>query len=154
MRFQKTMFRVWCFVFRLLMKLLLRVEVHHLSELPEKGPLIVATNHFHLLDPAVVLAGVSYEYMTALVAKKWEQIWPINWIVKSFGGVFIRRGSLTGAPWRNVRPRCDKAASWDWLPREPAVVLACCNVASRGWPIWPSKPMPLFCQSESRGKTE
>ena len=94
MRFQKTMFRVWCFVFRLLMKLLVRVEVHHQSGLPEKGPLIIATNHFHLLDPVLLVAGVSYEYMTVLVAEKWEQIWPINWIVKSFGGIFIRRGEF------------------------------------------------------------
>lgn len=94
MRFHKTMFRVWFFVFRLLMKLLLRVEVHHQSGLPEKGPLIIAANHFHLLDPALVAAGVPYEYVTVLVARKWEQIWPVNWIVKSFGGVFVRRGEF------------------------------------------------------------
>jgi 1-acyl-sn-glycerol-3-phosphate acyltransferase len=94
MRFQKTMFRVWCFVFRLFTKLLFRAEVHHQSELLGEGPLIIATNHFHLLDPVLVVAGVPYEYVTILVAEKWEQIWPINWIVRSFGGVFVRRGEF------------------------------------------------------------
>ena len=92
MRFQKTMFRVWCFVFRLMRKLLFRVEVHHQSGLQGRGPLIIAANHFHLLDPVLVMAGFPHVYVTVLVAKKWEQIWPINWIVKSFGGVFVRRG--------------------------------------------------------------
>jgi len=62
--------------------------------MPETGPFIIATNHLKFLDPPLVLASIPYRYVTALAAEKWEKRWPINWLLKSVGAIFVHRGEV------------------------------------------------------------
>ena len=72
------------------------------ENVPRQGPVILAVNHLNFLDPVFVMRGVSYDYITVLVGEKWAEIWPVNWIVLSIGGVFVNRGEVD----RNALNRC------------------------------------------------
>jgi len=38
--------------------------------------------------------GIDYPYVTGLVGEKWEQRWPVSWLMKSVGSIFVRRGEV------------------------------------------------------------
>jgi len=81
-------------VFRLLTTLLCRFETQLPSNLPSRGPLIIATNHLHLVDPCLVMLGLRYPYITVLAGEKWAESWPVSWMLKSTGGIFVHRGEV------------------------------------------------------------
>jgi 1-acyl-sn-glycerol-3-phosphate acyltransferase len=96
-KIQKKFFGLYSRVFRVLVNLLCRVEVIGAEKVPDHGPIIVAVNHLNFLDPVLVMLALPYDYITVLVAEKWGEIWPVNWIVASAGGVFVRRGEVDRA---------------------------------------------------------
>jgi 1-acyl-sn-glycerol-3-phosphate acyltransferase len=71
-----------------------RVETEGQSNVPQKGPLILASNHLHFFDPPLVLAALPYRQITVLVAEKWGETWPFNWLLMSIGTIFVRRGEV------------------------------------------------------------
>ena len=71
-----------------------RVEVEGQSNVPEKGPLILASNHLHFFDPPLGLAALPYRQITVLVADKWGETWPFSWLLMSMGAIFVRRGEV------------------------------------------------------------
>lgn len=91
-------YRIWYrtvwFLIKTLSNLLCRIESHGGSNVPEKGPFIIATNHLHFFDPPLVLASLPYCDVTPLAAEKWARIWPINWLLKSLRAIFVRRGEV------------------------------------------------------------
>ena len=91
---QKRAYNLYSRVFRVLINLLCQVEVHGTENVPHDGPVIVAVNHLNFLDPVFVMLGVPYDYITVLVGEKWAEIWPVNLIVSTAGGVFVRRGEV------------------------------------------------------------
>lgn len=85
---------VWV-VIKVLFSLLCRIEAHGWSNIPPKGPFIIVTNHLQFFDPPSVLAGLPYiRDVTALAAEKWEKAWPVSWLLKSVGAIFVRRGEV------------------------------------------------------------
>jgi 1-acyl-sn-glycerol-3-phosphate acyltransferase len=54
----------------------------------------MVSNHLHFFDPPLVLMGLPFREITVLAAEKWEEIWPINWLLKSLGAIFVRRGEV------------------------------------------------------------
>jgi 1-acyl-sn-glycerol-3-phosphate acyltransferase len=94
MGFQRVWYRlVWDFA-RSLFSIVCRVETDGRSNVPEKGPLIIASNHLHFFDPPLVMVGLPFREITVLAAEKWEEIWPVNWLLKSLGAIFVRRGEV------------------------------------------------------------
>jgi len=79
----KALFNIFC-----------RIEIHGWSNVPEKGPFIVATNHLQFFDPPLVLVGLPFRRMTVLAADKWAKSWPINWLLSSMGAIFVQRGEV------------------------------------------------------------
>jgi 1-acyl-sn-glycerol-3-phosphate acyltransferase len=41
-----------------------------------------------------VLVAVPYHQIIVLAAEKWGETWPINWLLKSVGAIFVRRGEV------------------------------------------------------------
>ncbi len=54
----------------------------------------MASNHLHFFDPPLVLAALPYCEITVLAAEKWAEIWPVNWLLKSIGAIFVHRGEV------------------------------------------------------------
>ncbi|MGQ9501444.1 MAG: lysophospholipid acyltransferase family protein [Anaerolineae bacterium] len=81
-------------IFWILAKLLTRCEFHRPPNLPTKGPLIVAVNHLHYVDPPLVMLALPLRHVTVLIGEKWASSWPISWLVKMDGGIYVRRGEV------------------------------------------------------------
>jgi len=91
---RRAWYRFLWLVAKVLVAVLCRLERHGGSKVPEKGPFIVATNHLHFFDPPLVLAGLPYREMTVLAAEKWAESWPVSWLLKSVGAIFVQRGEV------------------------------------------------------------
>jgi 1-acyl-sn-glycerol-3-phosphate acyltransferase len=88
-------YRLWYILFHILGKILCRIEVDSTPNVPRHGPFIIATNHLHLVDPVMVMLALPpYPFIHILVAEKWGRIWPINWLVRSIGGILVNRGEV------------------------------------------------------------
>ncbi|HBY98986.1 MAG: 1-acyl-sn-glycerol-3-phosphate acyltransferase [Ardenticatenaceae bacterium] len=74
-------------IFRLLMK----VEIHGLEEVPATGPLIVVINHFNFVDP--IMAGAYFPRDLEMMSKLENFELPLfGWFVKAYGAFPVRRG--------------------------------------------------------------
>jgi len=68
-----------------------RLDVRGLEHIPRTGPLIVAANHMHALDPPVVFAVVPRR-QTVFAANKWRGKFA-GWIMQVFANaIFVERG--------------------------------------------------------------
>jgi 1-acyl-sn-glycerol-3-phosphate acyltransferase len=78
--FAGTFFRVTC-----------RMDVKGREHIPRTGPLIVAANHMHALDPPVVFA-IMPRRQTVFAANKWRGKFA-GWIMQVFAdAIFVERG--------------------------------------------------------------
>ena len=93
-RVMRIWYRIVWVVVKVLFNALCRIEIHGRSNVPPKGPYIVATNHLQFFDPPLVLAGLPYRQITVLAADKWAKSWPINWLLKSIEAIFVQRGEV------------------------------------------------------------
>lgn len=84
---------VWM-IARALASLTCRMETQGRENVPKEGPFIVASNHLHLFDPALVFVGMPYHEIIVLAAEKWAERWPFNWLLKSMNAIFVRRGEV------------------------------------------------------------
>ncbi len=87
-------YRIVWFLARALFNLFCRIEIHGCSDVPEKGPFIVATNHLQFFDPPLVLIGLPFRRMTVLAADKWAKSWLVGWFLSSMGAIFVQRGEV------------------------------------------------------------
>jgi len=94
MEFRRLWYRFVWVVASALFNALCRVETTGRSYVPEKGPLIVASNHLHFFDPPLVAAALPFREITVLAAEKWAETWPVNWLLKSMGAIFVFRGEV------------------------------------------------------------
>ncbi len=78
---------------RLIFKLLARVEVTGLENVPKQGAAIIAMNHMSLVDPPLVAAVIRREDVTALVGDSYQKIYPIRWLVNVAHGIWINRSN-------------------------------------------------------------
>jgi 1-acyl-sn-glycerol-3-phosphate acyltransferase len=94
MWYQRLWYRfVWAVV-KVIANALCRVEIEGRSNVPEQGPFIMASNHLHLFDPPLILIATPYRRIIALAADKWSKVWPVSWLLKSMGAIFVRRGEV------------------------------------------------------------
>jgi 1-acyl-sn-glycerol-3-phosphate acyltransferase len=86
------MLRQFLYTFvNLLFKLLARVEIVDLENLPAQGGCIVACNHMSRIDPVLVFAVGKRRDMTALVADKYKRNLFIRPLIVAVGGIWINR---------------------------------------------------------------
>jgi len=78
-------------VVQLLFRLLTRVQISGLENMPAAGPLIVAPNHLSVLDTMLIFA-IAHRRMTAFAADKWRR-GPIGWVLTNIGQtIYVQRG--------------------------------------------------------------
>jgi 1-acyl-sn-glycerol-3-phosphate acyltransferase len=79
------------FVVGTLFRLLTRVEVSGLENIPLRGGCLLATNHLSRLDSALVFALIKREDITALVADKYRRSLILRPLVNALGGIWLHR---------------------------------------------------------------
>ena len=75
----------------LLLKVIARVDLYGLENLPPTGGILICTNHLSIIDPALVYV-FSGRDCTALVASKHKKNPFLRWIVNIVGGIWLDRG--------------------------------------------------------------
>ncbi len=87
-------FRLVQMLMRLLLRLLTRVDVVGLENLPDHGPAILAPNHVAWFDVVPVFAYTKTAVVT-FAAEKWEHHWALGPLMRYFGNaIFIQRGQV------------------------------------------------------------
>lgn len=76
---------------RLFFRLLARVTVSGMENVPANGPGILAINHLSILDAPLVFAFVPREDLTALVAKTHQKNLFLKLVVNAVNGIWINR---------------------------------------------------------------
>lgn len=78
-------------IIAVLVRILYRYKTAGRENVPHTGPVILAVNHLHLLDPIAAAPAVHRKIMT-LAAGKWRRNWAISLFLKAAGVIFVRRG--------------------------------------------------------------
>ena len=88
------LYRIARAVIGFLLRLLTRLEVTGVENVPREGPFIMAMNHLHWLDPPLAMVVIPRQ-MAVFAAEKWERRWPVGWLLKNVGNaIFVRRGEV------------------------------------------------------------
>ncbi len=86
-------YRFWRWLLNGIIRLLYNYRITGQEHVPATGPLIVAVNHLHLLDPFATAPAVPRQ-ITTLAAEKWQRPGIVGWFLRSAGVVFVRRGEV------------------------------------------------------------
>ncbi len=92
---------------RIVLRIIARVEIHGLENLPEGG-FILASNHLGRLDSAILYYVVDREDIIMPVAEKYKRHWFFGPLVRSLGGFFINRFDADLAAIREILRRMKK----------------------------------------------
>lgn len=86
-------YRIMRVIFSSLMHVLFRFTIIGREHVPASGPLIVAVNHLHLLDPAAVMPAVPRKIVT-MAKEEWAGASFAGLMLRLAGVVFVRRGEV------------------------------------------------------------
>jgi 1-acyl-sn-glycerol-3-phosphate acyltransferase len=76
-----------------LLRVLSRLEIQGLEDVPAEGPYLLITNHLHWLDPPVL--GVAFPHRAHIfAAEKWENHWLLGPFLRSMDAIFVNRGEV------------------------------------------------------------
>ncbi|MBI4298057.1 MAG: 1-acyl-sn-glycerol-3-phosphate acyltransferase [Chloroflexi bacterium] len=81
----------WTSLMRSYLLLLSRWRVVGQENVPRKGPLIIAANHFSFIDPPLISASVPRR-IAFLAKQELFRFLPLRLMVRSFGAIAVRRG--------------------------------------------------------------
>jgi len=82
---------------KLLLNLLYRVTVDYqdeaaLERIPKKDVVVYVMNHRSNVDYVVVAYILAYGAHVSYAVGEWARVWPLEYVFKSFGSYFVRRG--------------------------------------------------------------
>ncbi len=82
---------------KLVLNLLYRVTVDYqdeasLARIPKRDVVVYAMNHRSNVDYVVVAYVLAYGAHVSYAVGEWARVWPLEYVFKSFGSYFIRRG--------------------------------------------------------------
>jgi len=82
---------------KLVLNLLYRVTVDYqdeaaLERIPKRDVVVYAMNHRSNVDYVVVAYVLAYGAHVSYAVGEWARVWPLEYVFKSFGSYFIRRG--------------------------------------------------------------
>lgn len=87
---------------RFLALLLAQTEVQGIENVPSKGAFVVAPNHFHVADPAVLCAFFPRRISFMVKQEAWDT--PIfGWLSRQTGAFPVRRGEIDRVAYRRAR---------------------------------------------------
>jgi 1-acyl-sn-glycerol-3-phosphate acyltransferase len=76
---------------RLVYKILARIDVHGLENVPEQGAALIVVNHMSLVDAPLVGIILDRPDVTALIGDSYKKILPMRWIIEGANGIWINR---------------------------------------------------------------
>ena len=80
------------FTFRGITNLICRIDGEQLARVPQRGPLILVSNHVNLLEIPVLYTCLQPRPLTGLVlARRWDNFWT-RWLLEVGGAIPLRRG--------------------------------------------------------------
>jgi len=82
---------------KLVLNLLYRVTVDYqderaLEQIPKKDVVVYVMNHRSNVDYVVVAYILAYGAHVSYAVGEWARVWPLEYVFKSFGSYFVRRG--------------------------------------------------------------
>ncbi len=97
--------RLLRWIFNALFRLLTRLHVEGMENLPGSGAYIVAANHLNFFDAPMIYGLVGGPRLSGWAAEKWERHAVYGTILKLGGGIFIQRGQVD-------RSALESAVAW------------------------------------------
>ena len=79
------------FLIRFIMRLLARVEVRGMENVPASGNFIIASNHLGLVDAFLPFFFLDNNNLFLLVGEKWEKVAILRWLGKRLNFLFVDR---------------------------------------------------------------
>jgi 1-acyl-sn-glycerol-3-phosphate acyltransferase len=88
--------------FKGLTSLLCRIDDAQLAQVPDRGPLIIVTNHVNILEIPIIYTRLQPRPVTGVVAAvRWNSRWS-RWLLDVCGAIPLRRGEADVAAMRRV----------------------------------------------------
>lgn len=87
-------------VFNILAYILFGLEKTGIENFPEKGPVILASNHISFLDP-MIIPTASHRRMHSMAKAELFKVPVLGWLMKLFLAFPVKRGSLDMAALKN-----------------------------------------------------
>ena len=84
-------FRFVQFLLRLVFRLISRLEVHGMENIPSSGSFIAVSNHIGRLDAALVYVVLDRTDIIMMVAEKYKENAFFRWLVRMVDGIYIDR---------------------------------------------------------------
>ena len=88
-------------------------EVKGRENVPEKGPVLIVSNHLHLADPPIVATSIRLKTVFMAKEELWHNGWSRYW-VEHFGAFPVRRGGFN----RDAIQHAE-----DWLKKGVSVIM-------------------------------
>jgi 1-acyl-sn-glycerol-3-phosphate acyltransferase len=90
-------------------RLLCRIDGGQLARVPEKGPLILVTNHVNILEIPIIFTQLQPRPVTGLVlARRWDN--PLlRWLLEVVGAIPLRRGEADLTAMRRAMSALDES---------------------------------------------
>ena len=103
-----------------LLKVIYRIRIEGLENLPKKGPAIIAANHLSFLDSFFIPLSVHERKVTYLAKADYFKSWKTSWFFKMVGQIPTEREG--GAKSKQVAGHrhsafCRRASCWASTPR-------------------------------------
>lgn len=80
-------------IFGFLIRVVCRIEVEGLENVPGLGPYLVVVNHLHWLDAPLVMTVYPYR-AHVFAAEKWEKHWFLGRLMNSLDAIYVQRGEV------------------------------------------------------------
>ncbi|HLE14981.1 MAG TPA: lysophospholipid acyltransferase family protein [Anaerolineales bacterium] len=125
---------------RLLLRLLARLEVENLENLPTRGAYIAVANHMGRLDAALVYDVIDRRDIIIFVAEKYRRYALIRWIVRQLDAIWLDRYNADIAALREVLARLKKG----W-----ALAMAPEGTRSKTGTLLPGRPGASYLAAKS-----
>jgi len=94
--------RIVVATFKGLTSLLCRIDDAQLARVPDRGPLIVVTNHVNMLEIPIIYTHLQPRPVTGVVAAvRWNNCWS-RWLLEVCGAIPLRRGEADVAAVRRA----------------------------------------------------
>ncbi|HEY3291757.1 MAG TPA: lysophospholipid acyltransferase family protein [Anaerolineae bacterium] len=92
---------LWNAILRLAYRIVIRLEITGLSNVPVSGPVIVMINHVNFFDSVVVLASLGRSLTPMAKVEAFEEPW-IRPLVITYGAIPVHRGAVDTAAIRSA----------------------------------------------------
>lgn len=76
---------------KFLLRVLTRLDVQGVGNVPLTGGYILAPNHLSMLDPPLIAASIPREDLTAMAANKHQKNRFLKWIIEAMNGIWLNR---------------------------------------------------------------